>query len=559
MSPRVRRAWLILAIAAAGGLAIGAGTLGVVRLLRRGSPGLEETIRQVDEELSRGRYLPAGELLQTGFREARGEAGHLRLLKRELQLAEMTGSYRRFARRAREAAERLPGSGPLAALAVYGALRSEHPEDAAAALARAARHHELEALEVEAHLRGLLPGGVMPRPEGRLGTLAGLPELRDPAAMHTLAGLLDEPRLDLDAALLWAAAGRFDEAFAVLWPHRALPEMGEALLYLAFDAGRFREAWELQGSDPGLRGLPEQMVFRGDLAWLLGMPEGAAEQYQRAIESDPDYSWVAYLNLAGLMSALGDREGARLFRQKAFERFPGRAQVVLAYARDLAEQGATPRAREILARLIEQEPEQLEARLLALELEGARGSPALYQGKMWELVNRHPGDPELTRSFSLYLLGLRDTSGAAAVLGEYERVHGEPFPAWYLELRGIVALAQGETEAASGFLRESLAGEPDWRRRYNLALVLMAGQHYEQALRELIQSESELASTAQGLDRPELSAGRSRVRSRIAEAQTGLGNYDAARREALYALDLDPANHQARRVLRILEGLQETW
>jgi len=556
VSSRVRRIWLILAIVAAGGLAIGAGTLVAIRLLRRERPGLEETIRQVDEELSKGRFLPAGELLKSGFREARGEAGYLRLLKRELQIAEMSGSYRQFARRALEAAKNLPGSGSLAVLAVYGALRSEHPEDAAAAVARAPRHRELEALKVEAHLRGLLPGGVMPRPEGRLGTLAELPGLQDPAAMHTLAGLLEEPRLDLDAALLWAGAGRFDEAFAVLWPHRGLPEVGEALLFLAFDAGRFREAWELQGADPALRGLPEQMVFRGDLAWLLGMPERAAEQYQRAIESDPGYSWAAYLNLAGLMSGLGDQAGARLFRRKAFDRFPGQAQVVLAHARDLAEQGATARAREILAALIEQEPDHLEARLLALELEGARGSPALYQGRMWELLNGHPGDPELTRSFSLYLLGLRDTRGAAAVLGEYERVHGEPFPPWYLELRGIVALAQGDPERAAGFLRESLAGEPDWRRRYNLALVLMAGQHYEQALGELIQSETDLASAEDRVGPPGLEALRSRVRSRIAEAQTGLGNYEAARREALYALDLDAANHQARRVLRILEGLQ---
>jgi ElaB/YqjD/DUF883 family membrane-anchored ribosome-binding protein len=286
------------------------------------------------------------------------------------------------------------------------------------------------------------------------------------------------------------------------------------------------------------------------------MPEAAAEQYQRTIETYPDYSWTAYLNLAGILEAAGDPAGAREFRRRAYARFPDQPEAVLAYVRDLADIGATERARELLSSLLEKDPGQVSAQLLALDLGGVRSSPALFQGRMWRLLNRHPEEPELVRSFALYLIGIRDLAGASAVLAEYERAHDGTYPPWFLELRGIVALAGGHPEEAARSLRESITDQGDWRRRYNLALALMAGEHYAEALQELVQSETELLSGDAAVEAPQSRAFRSRIRSRIAQAQARLGDLESARREALYALDLDKANHHARQVLRILDGIR---
>ncbi|MBN1834818.1 MAG: hypothetical protein JW820_03145 [Spirochaetales bacterium] len=562
MSDRARLRWPLLALLAVAILAAGFGTWGLVRLLRRERPQLSEILREADRELSEGRYLRTRELLEAGFRTARGETGYLRLLKRALQMAEMTAGYGDFARWAREAAGDLPGSRRLAAVAAYGVLRSGSPEDAAALLEKAPAGAELDGLAAEAHLRGLLPHARTPRLGGTLAALAGLPALQEPAELHTLGELLQEPRLALDAALLWAEQGRLEEAYAALWAQgerlESLQMMDslESLVLIAFDAGKYREAWELLEATPELRQLPEQRIFRADLAWLLGLPERAADYYQGAIQAAPGYSWIPYLNLAALMDASGDQEGAQLFRGRAFEGFPEQNEVVLAYARDLAQNGRRAEAREALGSLLAREPGQVDARLLLLELENTRGSPALYQGRMWELFNRNPANGEVAQSLGLYLLGIRDLEGVGVVLREYGRGHGEPYPPWHLELQGALALRQGEYASAAALFRQSVDREDSWRRRYNLAVALGAAHRHEEALQELILSETRLAA-AQGQIAPvRFGVLKSRVRSRIAECHSQLGDHAAARREALYALDLDPGNQHARRVLRILEGLR---
>ena len=531
-----------------------------LRGFRREPRVLEEILRQVDEELSRGYSVRAESLIREGLRSVRGEAGYLSLFKRQLGLARMTGDYGGLVRDARGASKKLPGSRRLAAIAAYAAVRSEHPESAARILERSLRHPVLEGLQAEAELRGYAPARKTLRLDDSLRRLSELPGLSDPNDMHTLAGLLEEPRLDLDAALLWMRRGRVEEAFSVLWPHRGLAFVAEPLLFMAFDAGRYAEAWELGGALPELVEQPGHLILRGDVAWILGMPERAAAHYQQAIAIDPDYSWVPYLNLAELVASGGDSEGGRRMRAGAHGRFPVQSEVVLAHARDLAATGAADQARELIAVLIEGDPHDTTAQLLALELAGARSSPAVYQGRMWQLVNRQPDNPELVKSFALYLVGLRDIGGAAAVLAEYERSSGGALSPWFLELRGILALAQGDPERAAEYLGRSLVQVGEWRRRYNFAVVLMAGRRDEEALRELVQSETELVAAAAGRSAgpggAQLQSYRSRIRSRIAEAQVNLGSREAARREALYALDLDSANQHARRVLRILEALR---
>jgi tetratricopeptide (TPR) repeat protein len=566
---RRRRLWLYLTILGAVAAAGAGGALafrvltgtplvtGLGFLLRPPDRALGAVLESADQEIARGYPSRAEAALEEGYRRARGELEMLRLLRRERHLAEMSGSYGRLARRARQAWEELPGSRRLAELAAYATLRGEHPEEAATVLSRTSRFAELDGLRSEAFLEGWL---TEPKLSGsaqeRLRTLVELPRLGDPAAMHSLADLLEEPRLDLDAALLWMRRGEPEEAFAALRPRREERSMVEPLAFMAIDAGRYADAWELLGSEPASGRSAERLVLRGDLAWLLGRPEQAAEMYQEAIQLEPGYSWIPYLNLAALLEEGGDRKGARDFRRRAHALFPDRAEVVLAHARDLAGTGARAQARELVEALVEKDPSQLSAQLLSLELAGARGSPAVFRGRMWELLNRHPDDPDLVRTFALYLVSMRDLAGAEAVLSQYEQAREGAVPPWFQELRGVVVLAGGDATEAVRLLHESVTAAPGWRRRFNLALALMAANRDEEAVGELMQSESELSAAGVRMAGKQAESYRSRIRSRIAEAQLRLGDADGARREALYALDLDQGNQHARRVLRILDGIR---
>jgi tetratricopeptide (TPR) repeat protein len=366
-----RRLWLILTVLGAvavlvAGTAVGVKALTGERLLgcllRRDDRTLENVLAAADEELSRGYASRAETTLDQGYAGARGEGETLRLLKRELALAEATGSYRRLARQARKAWDRLPGSPRLAKVAAWAALRAEDPQGAGTLLSRSSRFGELDGLRAEAFLRGWLAelrlSGSAP---DRLRTLTELPTVRDPAALRTLADVIGEPRLDLDAALEWMREGRAGEAFAALWPRRENPAITEALLFIALDAGHYTEAWDLLARQAQSSELPDRLVLGGDIACLLGMRDQAAVRYQEAIQLDPGYSWVPYLNLAAILETSGDREGARDFRRRAYARFPERGEVVLAHARDLAAAGERGRARELVEGLLARDPSQVSA------------------------------------------------------------------------------------------------------------------------------------------------------------------------------------------------------
>jgi Flp pilus assembly protein TadD len=142
---------------------------------------------------------------------------------------------------------------------------------------------------------------------------------------------------------------------------------------------------------------------------------------------------------------------------------------------------------------------------------------------------------------STRLLGLSDTSGAWAVLEEYQGPAGEP---WLLEARGLVKALEGDLTAGAELLKRSLDAGGDGRTRCNLAIILAASGETEAAVQQLLQACGQL--TGRPLE--------SRARALLAGELLRLGNRSAARREAAYALQLDPANGRALLLLRTLEG-----
>ena len=161
---------------------------------------------------------------------------------------------------------------------------------------------------------------------------------------------------------------------------------------------------------------------------------------------------------------------------------------------------------------------------------------------MRKLYAQHPQNAALGQALAVHLLGLADPAGAWAVLEEYQGPAEQP---WLLEARGLAKSLEGDLAAGADFLRRCLAAGGDGRARCNLAVILAAAGDTEAAAREFSQASGQLSA------RPRLA---SQARARLAEQLLRLGNRAAARRESVYALELDPGNGRALLLLRTLEG-----
>ncbi len=530
------------------------------RQIVRGDRQVQEILADVDYELSLGYYRKGLEGLNRAVAAAQGEYNLLRVLKRAYVISDNLEDSRIFLNAAREAWEKIPGSKDLARVYLFSAIRSELDPAGRTLLSGTSNNRDIQYLQVEAYLRGSLAELPAQRREGALEDLLSLIEQRDPAELQRQGTRLDEPRLYLDAALLWMKEGQPGAALAALerYPDNTL--FVEPGIYIAYDAGYGEKTLRYLRSHPEAPDRSDLLIMEADLNLLLGNRQEAMRLYRGVVSADPYYSWVPYLNLANLVEADRDEAAAYHFRQMAFQSFPETAEVVLSYARSLSRRAEKARAAELVGKYLEREPQDIEANLLLLDLQDTASSPALYEAALWKLFNQFPGSRKLCETLFLYLLEFNDLAGAETVLRHYELATGGSNEPWFLDYRAVLAVLGRNYSTAVALIRERLVLQESWRARYNLALLLAEAGQAGEAIDELIAAENALTAGRQPLPQQEpavrdpQSRFRSRIRSKIGEQYLALGDETAARRECEYALDLDVSNFHAHRILRILAG-----
>jgi len=531
----LRRAALLAAVA----LAVLAAGLAAARLGwgRREQAGLRERLREADELAGQGFLGKAQSVLQAAAASAAGEQDWLRLLKRSRAVAEATGDWGPFSALARRASGRLPGSEALSRLSLYGLLRA-----GASGPPQPPRGTDsspgLQYLLAEAAVRGGRPAPVDLSPE-----LESLLSARDSPGAETLEALAarwGEEGRERDAGLAWMAAGQTARAAAAF---RRLPDgplRRELLLGAAYDAGSWQEALSILEAEerPG----PEQTLMRADLLLLLDREQEAAALYRQTIARHPELFWSPYLNLGGILAAAGQLPAAVELYRRAHELFPQSEEAATALLDGLARSGQREEAFRVLREALAAFPASMPLEWLLLEMQRADGGGPRYLAGLRGLYAENPGSAGLARTLAAHLLGLGDPAGAWAVLEEYRGPEEEP---WLLEARGLVRALQGDLPAAEDLLRRCLEAGGDGRARCNLAVVLQAAGSTEAAAGELLRASGQLAG------RPRLAG---QARARLAELLLAQENRAAARREAAYALELDPGNGRALLLLRTLEA-----
>jgi tetratricopeptide (TPR) repeat protein len=520
---------------------------------RRGTALLvDELVAEADYEISLGYYDRALESLDKALARARGEHNSLRILKRVYQISYSLKDFAVLHRFARVAADNIPGSNELEHIYLYAALRSETGVNVTDRLerARAARSADAAYLHAEAYFSGLLDTPPSTDPDPELAAIMSLAGEQDPYQLQRLGTDLGEPRLHLDAALLWMAEGDTESAFTVMNRHIGDPVFLEPGIFISYDAGQEQTALSLiqalRGQDR-IGGRADLQIMEADLLLIFGEIPSAARLYRQIIDTHPAYSWTPYLNLASIEEEeTSELQRAFALRERAYGEFPGVGAVAVAHARSLRNFGDREGAAEILQGYLEANPDDYRARLELLDVQNTASSPVLYQAALWKLYNLHPESRMLCEHLFVYLLEFNDLSGAESVLRHYQLATGRTREPWLLDYRAILSAAGRNDTEAIELLRDRLAQEDNWQARFNLAVLLGKNSRPDQAIEQLIAAENLLPEENNRYD-------RSRIRSAIGEQYLRLGDNAAARRECEYAIDLDVSNFHAHRILRILE------
>ena len=513
---------------------------------------VDALLTDADYEISLGYYEKALESLEKALTQARGEYGTLRILKRVYIISYDLNDFFILNKFAKTASENIPGSADLTRIYLYSAIRSELNEKTFNMLKK--QRGDIQYLQAEAYFHGTLNSLPDHNQDPDLKKIFSLVAQQDPYQLQRLGTELEEPRIHLDAALLWMEEGNPGNAFSLINRHKENPLFREPSIYISFDAGHEETSLlHLQSLNNSVD-RADFLIMEADLNFLIDNDDEALRLYQNVITSHPGYTWTPYLNVALIAEQNGDRQTAHHFKEKAYQLFPDIGEVVLSYARSLSVAAADRRqAVDIVQNYLEKQEEDFEAQLLLLDLQNTASSPVVYQAALWKLYNRHPESRLLCEQLFLYLLEFNDLAGADSVLRHYQLATSKTQEPWLLDYRAILAITRQDYQEAIELYKDRLLRQESWPARFNLGMLLAATGQPEQAIGELIEAENVLTSQTR-IEGQRQGYFQSRIRSRIGEQYLSLGDTTAARRECEYAIDLDVSNFHAYRILRILEG-----
>jgi len=511
-------------------------------------------LKDADQALSLGYLDQAAKNIALAISRANSEYEYLRVLKRSLKLANCSGDFKEFEAQSAQALDSIPGSSNLQILMLYGKLRSG--KSSSVNISDPAKKKIPLSLWAEAVQRTRVeidfPGDL---PE-ELKQLLLLEKNKNSEILLQLGKKQADKRLLLDAALSLMKEGNSEAAMEVVEQYLLEEIYDEPAALIAYDQGNLGE------SIFRLERLVEKYPQRQDLILLLadcnlltGNYNSAAKIYKQLIQMDDHYSWKPYLNLAWIYELQNDPERQHSFKVIAALRYPAKKQVLLELARSYKKKGEIKEAKEVLQKLNDLDPQELETFLLGLELAGTSYSPSLHRSKLWQLYNLFPDNENLCKALAVYLLQLGDIAGAAMALDQFaENINGEVEPLWHLHLQGIIKALEGDYPEAAARLKSCLKRRDNWQVRYNLGLILKSSAQYEEAIRELRQADILLGRETVKRVKDHF---RSLTRTELGSIFLADGDYEAAARELRYARELDGNNLKAALLYKKLEKIRQ--
>jgi tetratricopeptide (TPR) repeat protein len=263
---------------------------------------------------------------------------------------------------------------------------------------------------------------------------------------------------------------------------------------------------------------------------------------------------MPYVNLAWLAS---DAKSSRVslaqaekLLVKASTIFPGQREVVLSLATLQQRTGELQSADTLLSAFLKSNPWDLDANLLHMQISGASQNPERLRSRLWELFYRSQGSgrDKIGRYLAWYLLGLDDYSGLKLLFAQMKNQTGSE---WIPFFRGIYEAIVGNYPSSLAELKRANAITKRWQTYYNLGLIDLRNGDPSAAESDLQQADSSLTNDDETLLK---SPQRAQIHVALAVALSSLNNTEAAKREALYAQDMDKNNLEASLLLKKLDS-----
>lgn len=515
---------------------------------------IAEAIKKVDNFISKANLSEAELLLTRVFQKAKTSGEYLQILKRFYKLSIQRDDFKLFRDYASKAYAKISGNEKLAAIASFSSLRSGDLNTVIKIYPQFKSDTVISSLFSESLLRGKLDATVLEdKEQDFINILLELESTEDPEQFLKIAALYAESTLFLDAALLYAKHGDYKKAFMICEEHLQADTFNEPAGLIAYDAHRYSTV--LFRFKKIMRENPERldiMVMLGDTCLELDLVEEALEYYRKVIQKKADYSVIPYINSAFIYTKQENMDKAFEILTQAQSCFAYNKLVTLELVKLYYKQADTEKALTLLAQYVEQNPGDFDANLLYVYLQWGDISPTQYRIQLRELYNNNPQDEKSCRILTWYLISVNELENARNVLAEYEKATGQTGTAWLFYVKGIIESLAGNTEKALEYLQKSLLLRDHWQVKYNYAVILYAAGNIKEAednLRQLItffENENQEAYSSE----------ISKVRTKLGSIYLDKGNLEAAGLELKYALEIDPKNIHAWRLLKKLEALQ---
>ncbi|HUX21290.1 MAG TPA: hypothetical protein VMW69_08615 [Spirochaetia bacterium] len=550
-----RSVWIWAAAIVAAALVLTAALL-VLRFhnIAASRQSVDQLMSRADQEISGGFYSAAKPYVERAMRSANTRDSWLSIGKRAFQIGNAQDDWSLLLQVADKGTKNLPGSQELWAIKVLAESRSGDP----AAGEETARNHltdpRFQSLGTEAVLRAhpdlnISGQSLSKTTQQIIDTLTS----RNPALFQNLATEIQSPDLLFDAVLLYAWKGDMKAAYTLL-VSQGDSASSQAGMLISYDAGQYESVRSYyEGMKPAER-TPSFELLADDVLVLQQQYDDAASAYLRFIAQKPDAFWMPYVDLAWLAS---DGKSSRVSPAqaeanlvKASNIFPNQREVVLSLATLQRRTGELQSADTLLSAFLKSNPWDLDANLLYMQISGASQNPERLRSRLWELFYRAQGGSrdKIGSYLAWYLLGLDDYSGLQLLFSQVKNQTGSE---WIPFFRGIYEALVGNYSSSVAELNRANAITGRWQTYYNLGIVDLKNGDPTAAVSDLQQADSSLTSDNESLLK---SPQRARIHVALAQALSSLDNIEAAKREALYALDMDKNNLSAGLLLKKLDS-----
>jgi tetratricopeptide (TPR) repeat protein len=544
-----KRLVLILSIAV---ISLGGGA--VFAYLKWFRPGTDITdvpaiLMEADYALENGFYSEAANILEKTRSYTGSSQEWMRILKRAEAVSRGTEDFRFLRGFGKAAVGDLPGNEELNAVYTYALIRTGLYEDA---YEHAARHIESElyhSLIAEAALN-LGPDAYDPKElaDNEFSVFLGGDPAGDPGFFEELAEEFQDDRLFAASAVAWMMEGNVERAVE----NAVKISSGDFTLlqyYIYYDYGIYDTAAELLEELRYTSELDttEGLLLRADLEMAMGSFEKAGDTYGNIMEADPEASWIPYLNAAWIYIRQGDYEQAADALIRGYELFPEKEEVATAFSIFLLQITRVDIDNTVLLQLEEGLKEHEEMLGVYRQAVQASKSPERYRAILWELFNLHPENVKIAQYFAWYLLGIKDIIDLQLVLVKSEKRYGEM--EWIRFFHGCIYAVRGQMETAEEYFLQALEKNDRWETAYNMALLATRYGNTDKAYEYFRRAELQLTAK-----KGNYSTIIAQIRVKMAWILYVNDQYDAAKRQVDYALEMDSGNLEGQLLRKKLEA-----